>query len=89
MAKKSSITEKQWEDLATRAFKRLDDLIDCVASDDPKLLPAIKEVLDRAYGKPREQHEITGKDGKDLFIRREDVEASLLNLLSKKNKNDV
>lgn len=72
MAKKSDgskITKQQWFDLADQAFYRLKELIELAPSDDPKLLKAIEDSFDRAYGKAMEKHEVTGKDGNAIVIK--------------------
>lgn len=80
MESKKPIEHDRWLDLSERAFRRLEDVIEVTGPDDPKLLHAIKEVMDRAYGRPKEQHEITGKDGKPLFPTREEVESAIKNI---------
>lgn len=49
-----------------KAFPKLSEILS-VEEDRAVLLKAIQIVFDRAYGRPTERHELTGKDGKDLI----------------------
>lgn len=72
MAKKpvsSGITKQQWIDLADQAFYRLKEMIELAPTEDPKLLKAIEDSFDRAYGKPTEKHEVGGKNGGPIVIK--------------------
>lgn len=50
-------------------------------------IPAARELLDRAWGKPKQELEMTGKDGKDLFEPSDKIKelAAALNELNRTN----
>ncbi len=51
---------------SARAFQRIVELSE---SDDPKVaIVASKEILDRAYGKPAQAVEVTGKEGGAIAV---------------------
>lgn len=54
-----AISQQQWEELAEKAFKRLEESLDCLGPEDQKLLGSIKETMDRAWGKALERAEIS------------------------------
>jgi hypothetical protein len=71
-----------WVELAeNKAIPRLKRMMDN-PSDEIAWKPT-KEVLDRAFGKPRESVEHTGKDGERIFLTPQDVETAVANLLTK------
>ena len=74
----SSVTEQDWINNAERAFFRLREIIDLATVDDPKLLRAIEQSFDRAYGKVVEKTELTGKDGEPLFLPLDIIEKNKL-----------
>ena len=59
--------DQQWKNLADRkAFPILSSLMDC-SDNEHIVLKAVVEVMNRAYGKPTERTEVTGKDGEPLI----------------------
>ena len=52
-----------------QAIEVLADLMSNAQSESTKVM-AVKELLDRAYGKPTSHSEVTGKDGKDLIAHK-------------------
>ena len=81
----SEVTEAQWIANADRAFFRLREIIDLAQVDDPKLLRAIEQSFDRAYGKVVERTELTGKDGSAL-VPFEEVLRRIETLRAKESK---
>lgn len=76
---KPKLDQDYWKRLAEeKAFPRLSEILS-IEDDRGVLLKAIQEVLNRAYGRPTERTEITGRDGKDL-IPADEVLSRLLSL---------
>lgn len=61
------ITQDQWQSLAAQAFFRLKEIVDMAPADDKRLLGAVKEAFDRAYGKSKESIDVTS-GGERIFV---------------------
>lgn len=61
------ITQTQWGELAAQAFFRLKDIVELADVEDKRLLGAIKEAFDRAYGKSKESIDVTS-GGERIFV---------------------
>ena len=73
-----NLDENFWKSLAfDKAIPRLIDMLG--SEKDEVILRAATEILSRAYGRPTERTEITGRDGKDL-IPADEVLSRLLSL---------
>lgn len=59
------ISQDQWNDLASQAFFRLKEIIDLADVEDKRLLGAVKEAFDRAYGKSVENIDV--KSGGEIL----------------------
>ena len=68
-----------WQNMAKRAQEALLEVIADPYATDAAIVSACKEIFDRAYGRPKENIDLTTK-GRPLFLRRDEVEDSIANL---------
>lgn len=68
-----------WQNMAKRAQEALLEVIADPDATDAAIVSACKEIFDRAYGRPKENIDLTTK-GRPLFLRRDEVEDSIANL---------
>lgn len=70
-----------WLNMAKRAQESLLEVLSDPDAPHAAIVSASKEIFDRAYGKPKESIDVTTK-GRPLFMRRDEVEESVDNLLA-------